>query len=131
MKAVPNISQDLTAFVYWSSNPQRVLGIFDTEDDTSMIFDMETTCPKTQFHILEDLHHQKHCLRSNFTSTFLLDKLTVALVLNNSLPMNYKSRQAFIIRNFVFQIHPLEFHWTSRSHNCTHPPTEKLIWYCA
>jgi len=116
-----------------SSSPQkRVLGIFDTKDDKSVIFDMEITCPKTQFHIPEDLHHQKHCSRtSNFTSIFLLDKLTVVLVLNNSLSMNYKSWQAFIILNFVFEIRPLIFYWTSRSHNCIHPPTEKLMWYCA
>jgi hypothetical protein len=75
-----------------------------------------------QFHTPEDLHHEKHCLRtSNFRSIFLLDKLTVALVLNNSLPMNYKSWQAFITRNFVFEIRPLMFYWTSRSHNCIHP----------
>jgi hypothetical protein len=111
-----------------SSSPQRrVLGIFDTEDDISMIFAMETTCPNTEFHIPEDLHHQKHCLRtSNFTSIIPLDKLTVALVLNNSLPLNYKSLQAFIIRNLVFEIRPLIFYWTSRSHNCTHPPLKNL-----
>ena len=105
-----------------SSLQRRVLGIFDIEDDISIILDMETcTCPNTQFHIPEDLH-QKHCLRtSNFTSIFLLDKLTVALVLNNSLPMNYISWQAFIRRNFIFEIHPLVFYWTSRSHNCIHP----------